>query len=108
MSLEQQLIQDIGVVIAYGVNSAQNAMMNCTAPNGMEYPQNATTDQNISRRVQERPPQPQRQDWWSLKSERIEGDGISSKHCMNDPLESEARVHEMRWDCIIESQKGLN
>jgi hypothetical protein len=53
MSLEQQLIQDIGVVIAYGVNSAQNAMMNCTAPNGMEYPQNATTDQNISRRVQE-------------------------------------------------------
>ncbi|KAI8686109.1 hypothetical protein NCS55_00285400 [Fusarium keratoplasticum] len=26
--LEQQLIQDTGVVIAYGVNSAQNAMMN--------------------------------------------------------------------------------
>lgn len=32
MCLEQQLIQDTGVVIAYGVNSAQNAMMNCTAP----------------------------------------------------------------------------
>ncbi|KAK1480175.1 ATP synthase subunit J [Colletotrichum cuscutae] len=59
-----------GLVIAYGINSAQNAMMKCTSRK-RGTPERTHTNVIYSRRVEERCPQPSRQEalssqWSSL------------------------------------------
>lgn len=66
------LTGDTGLVIAYGANSAQNAMMACMDPSN-PVPGNPSL-RYCSRRVEERPPQPQRQVWRPLSLDDIAKD----------------------------------
>lgn len=70
-----------GLVIAYGINSAQNAMMKCTSH--LRLPQRIRTDmKERSRRVEERRPQPPRQEQalsgFSRHGTRFPGYGIEA------------------------------
>jgi hypothetical protein len=99
----------IGVVILYGVNSAQNAMMACTNPPARPRDRRNEADKENSRRVEERPPK-QGQVWrCSLRcyGRVVHLEPVESKFVIWSAQER-IPATRVKWNCIIDSHSGLN
>ena len=108
-STETETDGSIGLVIAYGVNSAQNAMMKCRPHPSKSEMARRYSNRRCSRRVEERPPQPPGQDQALSARGGRKALGTLQKRISKDRRLNRSGIDaECFGDCIIDSHTELN